>query len=123
MSCDERDAELLLLAHGELGWWQRIKPLAHLCCCGGCRRRFREFAKVSAFFLSAARAGATPGTGWFLFRLAQPVLAVTLLMMAIATVFSCLVVTILERNRVPELHPIPKMSAGCTPNLPNDRCR
>ena len=53
MTCDERDQELLLLAHGALSLPRRLIAQAHLQRCAACRKRYNRLMQVSSA-LSAA---------------------------------------------------------------------
>jgi hypothetical protein len=48
MTCQDRDADLLLLSHGELGLAARTRTRFHVRGCRRCRRRIAEFNVVSA---------------------------------------------------------------------------
>jgi len=57
MTCDDRDSDLLLMAHGELGLARRTRTRLHVQRCPRCRKRIGEFNLVSAAF--AATLGPT----------------------------------------------------------------
>lgn len=55
MHCTERDQEILLLQHGELGAWQRFWVERHLAFCPHCQEKQREFAQTSLLLAGAIR--------------------------------------------------------------------
>jgi len=57
MTCDDRDSDLLLMAHGELGPVRQARTRLHVQRCPRCRKRIGEFNLVSAAF--AATLGPT----------------------------------------------------------------
>lgn len=134
MTCDERDQELLLLAHGALSLPRRLVVRAHLRQCAACRERYERMAQVSSA-LSAALAppaqrpwapvwnwkptgtrGATLGARMLaVFSALLIILAATILYVAFSNPrASC-------ANRATPA--APKSPDGCSPYLPNDHCR
>ena len=68
MTCDDRDSDLLLMAHGELGLARRTRTRLHVQRCPRCRKRIGEFGLVSAAFAATLGPGAaerplTPALG------------------------------------------------------------
>ncbi len=57
MHCTERDQEILLLQHGELGAWQRFRVRRHIAFCPHCQEKQREFAQTSLLLAGAIRQG------------------------------------------------------------------
>jgi len=55
MHCTERDQEILLLQHGELGAWQTFWVQRHLAFCPHCQEKQREFAQTSLLLAGAIR--------------------------------------------------------------------
>ncbi len=52
MMCEERDQNLLLLAHGALPLWQRWMLQAHLLRCPVCQRRYAQLTESSRLLSS-----------------------------------------------------------------------
>jgi len=46
-SCSGRDEALLLLAHGQLGLWQKVSLKLHARNCPQCRARLERYGKLS----------------------------------------------------------------------------
>jgi len=63
MTCQDRDADLLLLAHGELGFAARVRTRTHVERCPRCRKRIAEFGVVSAALASALGPTVSERTG------------------------------------------------------------
>ncbi|MBC8142091.1 MAG: hypothetical protein H7Y38_11700 [Armatimonadetes bacterium] len=55
MHCTERDQEILLLQHGELGAWQAFWVERHIAFCPHCQEKQREFAQTSLLLAGAIR--------------------------------------------------------------------
>ena len=53
MTCDDRDSDLLLFAHGELNLVASTRTRLHVQRCDKCRKRINEFGLVSAAFAAA----------------------------------------------------------------------
>lgn len=63
MTCDRRDQELLLLAHGALSLPRSLAVRAHLRRCDFCRQRYTRLAQVSSTLAGAlSAANTTPWT-------------------------------------------------------------
>lgn len=45
--CQGRDEMLLMLAHGQLGLWQRVKTSLHARNCAHCKARLARYARLS----------------------------------------------------------------------------
>ncbi len=54
-----RDMDLLMLAHGELGFIARVRTQVHLMRCSACRKRLEHFVAISSV-LNTAVAGLHP---------------------------------------------------------------
>jgi anti-sigma factor RsiW len=133
MTCQDREQDLLMLAHGELSLWRRLPLLAHLRRCASCRQRRERLADVSVMVAGAIRSAerppwAPPTDGRSSNRLVgrPPGLRLVILALTLAA-FGALAYALIARvHRTDMARPgtPPSSSAGgCLPNLPNDRCR
>ena len=123
MTCDPRDQELLLLAHGELPVGRRLRLQAHLRRCPQCRARFDEFVNTSVALAAALRD--PNATTWRPDRPRSPRLPLALLA-ALALLMGLLyfsAVRVARLFRAPSQPTTSAPSEGCRPDLPNDRCR
>jgi anti-sigma factor RsiW len=137
MTCPERDADLLMLAHGEGDVRTRLGTRTHLLRCAACRRRYQDFTTVSDILTRSTRpeavsvalprsavryAGLRPAVALAV------ILLVTLLLAAVLLAaqhhsgsVSC------KQAATPEQAATPgggvKTRGPCAPGLPNDHCR
>ena len=45
--CRVKDESLLMLAHGQLGWWSRMKTTLHARSCPVCREKLQRYSRLS----------------------------------------------------------------------------
>lgn len=136
MTCDMREQELLLLAHGELPLPRRLATRAHLSRCASCRARYAGMGRVSSVLAGAVRgpeaapwspalnragnrAGASVPLRLFLARAAL----LALLLLAVALTLR----VVSQWRSASSEQARPRVQAirtpGCAPDLPNDKCR
>lgn len=118
MNCANRDADLLLLAHGELTFWQCLGVYLHLGRCSDCRQRLRRFGATSATLAMATRptlALASEPTA-----LMRPAIA-SIAVWLISIVFIIAIGVWVGAARSSGVPPSP--APRCAPDLESDRCR
>ena len=123
---EKTDQDLLLLAHGALPLWPRLRVQLHLRRCPRCRTRLTALTQASSILASAVRGPGLPA--WsradavsraLLPRKRFPQLALVLALGVALTL--CLIAW---TALAPALHPaVPAAAGGCRPDLPNSRCR
>ena len=128
MNCNDYQQDILLLVHGEIGFAQRIRVVAHLSVCPACREERAKLDMVSRVIGSAIRLPDMPT--WMPAR--QPRsrrIASTrgiIILLIVAGVMSVLTGTTIAtiHNRAGNHNgTVAHTNTGCVPNLPNDRCR
>jgi len=127
MSCSERDADLLLLAHGEGDLWRRLGTCTHLWRCASCRQRFRDFTAVSALLARATQpvVGVPVPFRGMAFGM-RPAIAMAVLFLVTLLLAASLLAAHygsggVSCERAPGGHG--KVKMPCAPDLPNDHCR
>lgn len=130
MGCEERDQDLLMMAHGELSWSARLRLTVHLLHCVNCRERYAQFVAVSSALARAIRDPAPlsspgrrnpllpkgAGVPW-LSLIALGVLLILLGWIAVQTAGRLIHGNYADSS----LHN--RSDVGCRPDLPNDHCR
>jgi hypothetical protein len=127
MSCQDRDSDLLLLSHKELGLFRLIALNVHLLYCVRCNARLGQFNRVSKAFAQAI--GPTREQ-----RSTRPTIMRTqpappgkfLLAFGATVVLAAALVTLTAHAVVVRLHPAAAAhptAISCDPGLPSDKCR
>ena len=121
MTHPERDADILMLAHGALSPLVSLRTRWHLMRCDSCRRRLRQFQLVSASMANEIRDPKMPR--WSV-PLAKPHLSLINAALLTVAIFIVLVIGTLAVHKLqhPPVLPVPIRSAPCRPDLPSDRC-
>ena len=123
---EKTDQDLLLLAHGALPLWPRLRVQLHLRRCPQCRMRLAALTQASSFLASAVRGSRLPA--WsradavsraLLARRRFSLLAV-ILVAGITAALGLIAWTALAPASRPA---VPAAAGGCRPDLPNSRCR
>lgn len=128
MKCTDRDSDLLLLSHAELGPLRRGLTKLHLSRCARCQARLRELASVSVLLAQTLgpSSGGRPSGGARIphVRFAPAHVAVVVLS-SLAIVGSLAVLTsrIVSAESVGAMRQVSPSIIGCRPGLPNDHCR
>lgn len=132
MTCEKRDQDLLLLAHGELSLARRLLVQAHLIHCSSCRRRVKRLLTVSTALStvlhSLGSVSWSPARSHTAFRMRLPMFLL-FTSLCIISLFLCRSVSNImtasghnKTQRMQSSHSQPN-SAGCAPDLPNDHCQ
>ena len=132
---EETDQNLLLLAHGALPFWTRLRVQAHLRRCAGCRKRLLQLTQASALLADAVRGPSLPAwsRSQASTRAAKPVfrgpaLVAALAVLTLLILGAAFFLTKALAPAPPHATSAPSTSApsaagGCRPDLPNSRCR
>ena len=128
---EETDQDLLLLAHGALPFWTRLRVQLHLRRCAGCRARLLQLMQASALLADAVRGPSLPAWSRFqaMTRAAKPVSHwPALAALAVLTLLILGTAFFLAKALAPAPPPAasrsaPSSAGGCRPDLPNSRCR
>ncbi len=120
MTCHERDTELLLYGVGELSIWENALLSLHLLTCVSCRKRQGELADTSFKIASALKPESrTSGVSVLRFNPVATVATLCALIVLLGTfIFTASVVYTRTRP-----HAVQQTDDGCSPGLPNDRCK
>ena len=141
MTCDDRDSDLLLMAHGELDLARRTRTRLHVQRCARCQKRIGEFGLVSAAFAATlgpssaerpkvanSRPASTPQSmgGIVLVSALVVVIGIALFFAARSAL------TLLPSSQTPPAiltntpHTMPGIHhgpPGCKPGIVSDKCR
>jgi anti-sigma factor RsiW len=135
MPCEDRDENLLLLAHGELPALRRGLTRLHLNRCPRCRERQEQLEAVSRVLAGALwRTTAPGGPSAPAARLTQPAGMAArrpspAIVVALAVLLSLMALAGVLRFAATHDGPAPRAAQpagaddGCRPDLNNDRCR
>ncbi len=131
MTCDTREQELLLLAHGELPLLRRFAVRQHVARCPACRERYARLSLVSALLAGGVRGPESPLWSPALNRagagMGQPVRAARIALLILALCAGVLTIYVVSGRRAP-LSRTPATGAqgikfsGCAPDLLSNKC-
>lgn len=118
MTCHERDTELLLYGVGELSNWENMSLSLHLLTCATCRKRQGELADTSRkIALTLQSDSRTVDVLRF-----NPVSTLATLC-ALIILLGTLSLTVSVVYSRMHSHAVQQTDDGCSPGLPNDRCK
>lgn len=125
MTCEERDADLLLLTHNALSPGSRLSTMMHLQRCPGCRERLERLQQVSALVAERLRdpeAVVLPAPPQTASRHLLAAMAAFLLLCLLLTgVRAIMLRSATSPSRIAPTRTSP--TDGCLPGLASDRCR
>lgn len=120
MTCHERDTELLLYGVGELSIWGRTSLSLHLLTCASCRKRQGELAETSLQIASALKPDSRIGGVKVLIFNPITTLATLCTLIILFGTFIFIASVVYSRTHA---HAVQQTDDGCSPGLPNDRCK
>ena len=134
MTCENREKDILLLAHGELDPWRRVLVKGHLRRCESCRRTLKEMRSVSGALGNVLCDPALPAWssegGFSGASSSAPWSSATRLVVIAALIAALFLVGFTLRgiqgaHRPRSAPPAERQDADqpCRPGLPHDRCR
>ncbi len=125
MICAQRDQDLLLFAHHELGPVRRALTSLHLRRCPRCQERSARLSHISDVLADTLRPRSQPPRAW---RQGTPALrqpssmtGVWIVAVLLASLTAAALVSAVRHVRAPVVSQ--RLSVPCRPDLPSDRCR
>ena len=120
MTCHERDTELLLFGVGELSIWENMSLSVHLLTCANCRKRQSELADTSRKIAATLKPDSrTAGVNVLKFNPVSTIVTLCALIVLLGT----LIFTVSVVYSRTHSHAAQQTDDGCSPGLPNDRCK
>ena len=119
MNCNNRDQNLLLLAHKELSLIPALSTLLHLAQCKRCREHYDRLLNTSLKLSSLPGASMVRQRG--LRPASQPLLVGAGVAAVVLVLLAAGLVVGIAHVYFP--HPAPVQDVLCTPGLPNGQCR
>ena len=127
MTCENRDQDLLLLAHGELPLSRRLRVRIHLRRCTACQQRYQRWLSAStalaAVLHKPGAQGWSPALTQSPFVLRRPALLL-LLLLSLISLFLCRVIYMAVTPGPDVTQRLNStQTPGCAPGLANDHCQ